>query len=37
MAQAPREGGSYRLFLDFKHGGEVRTASFTLAGWTCPI
>jgi hypothetical protein len=22
--------GSYRLFLDFKHGGEVRTAAFTV-------
>ncbi|WP_066374302.1 hypothetical protein [Herbidospora mongoliensis] len=32
MAQAPREGGSYRLFFDFKHGGTVRTASFTLEG-----
>nr|WP_063818199.1 hypothetical protein [Herbidospora sakaeratensis] len=32
MAQAPREGGAYRLFFDFKHGGTVRTASFTLEG-----
>ncbi|GAB1822692.1 hypothetical protein [Herbidospora sp. RD11066] len=32
MAQAPPEGGSYRLFFDFKHDGTVRTASFTLAG-----
>lgn len=32
MAEVPREGGAYRLFFDFKHGGEVRTASFTLAG-----
>lgn len=27
-AEAPSRG-DYRLFLDFKHGGEVRTASFT--------
>ncbi|WP_030454004.1 hypothetical protein, partial [Herbidospora cretacea] len=32
MAQAPPEGGAYRLFFDFKHGGVVRTASFTLEG-----
>ncbi|MFG3260134.1 hypothetical protein [Streptomyces sp. NPDC048172] len=29
MATAPTEG-SYRLFLDFKHGDEVRTAAFTV-------
>lgn len=29
-AEVP-SGGDYRLFLDFKHAGEVRTASFTLA------
>jgi hypothetical protein len=23
-------GGTYRLFLDFRHGGEVRTAAFTV-------
>ncbi|MFC4110988.1 hypothetical protein [Nonomuraea zeae] len=28
-AQAP-SGGDYRLFLDFRHDGEVRTASFTV-------
>ncbi|GAA2080712.1 hypothetical protein GCM10009801_39140 [Streptomyces albiaxialis] len=34
MATAPTEGG-YRLFLDFKHGDEVRTAAFTVgAGGT---
>uniref|UniRef100_UPI000DE24623 hypothetical protein n=1 Tax=Nonomuraea lactucae TaxID=2249762 RepID=UPI000DE24623 len=29
-AEVP-SAGDYRLFLDFKHGGEVRTAAFTLA------
>ncbi|MEU5863801.1 MULTISPECIES: hypothetical protein [unclassified Nonomuraea] len=29
-AQVP-SGGDYRLFLDFQHEGEVRTADFTLA------
>ncbi|MFD7699566.1 hypothetical protein [Streptomyces caelestis] len=29
MATAP-SGGSYRLFLDFKHDGVVRTAAFTV-------
>ncbi|MGW6058336.1 hypothetical protein [Streptomyces sp. NPDC055189] len=29
MATAPSPG-SYRLFLDFKHGGKVRTAAFTV-------
>jgi hypothetical protein len=29
--------GSYRLFLDFKHGGVVRTAAFTVtAGKEAP-
>jgi hypothetical protein len=28
-ATAP-SAGSYRLFLDFKHDGEVRTAAFTV-------
>jgi hypothetical protein len=28
-ATAPR-GGTYRLFLDFKHGGKVHTAAFTV-------
>ncbi|WP_394433018.1 hypothetical protein [Streptomyces sp. SGAir0957] len=28
-AMAPSEG-TYRLFLDFKHGGKVRTAAFTV-------
>jgi hypothetical protein len=29
LAEAP-SGGDYRLFLDFKHDGEVRTAAFTV-------
>ncbi|QFG23044.1 hypothetical protein [Actinomadura sp. WMMB 499] len=29
FAQAP-SAGAYRLYLDFKHGGEVRTAEFTV-------
>ncbi|MGW0703066.1 hypothetical protein ACWD0A_27885 [Streptomyces sp. NPDC002867] len=29
MAAAP-SNGAYRLFLDFKHGGTVRTAAFTM-------
>ncbi|TMR99376.1 hypothetical protein [Nonomuraea basaltis] len=29
-AEVP-SGGDYRLFLDFQHGGKVRTASFTVA------
>ncbi|MEU9736877.1 hypothetical protein [Streptomyces sp. NPDC048002] len=35
-ASAP-SGGTYRLFLDFKHDGEVRTAAFTVrAGQAAP-
>jgi hypothetical protein len=30
-AEVPSDG-DYRLFLDFQHGGEVRTADFTLGG-----
>jgi hypothetical protein len=30
QAEVPSTG-DYRLFLDFKHGGEVRTAEFTVA------
>ncbi|GII83781.1 hypothetical protein Ssi03_17710 [Sphaerisporangium siamense] len=34
--EAP-SAGSYRLFLDFRHGGEVRTAAFTVtAGQAAP-
>lgn len=31
FAQVP-SAGSYRLYLDFKHGGTVRTAEFTVEG-----
>lgn len=31
IAQVP-SAGSYRLYLDFKHGGTVRTAEFTVEG-----
>ncbi len=30
FAEVP-SAGSYRLYLDFKHGGVVRTAEFTVA------
>ncbi|WSY86894.1 hypothetical protein OG782_16520 [Streptomyces sp. NBC_00876] len=29
--------GSYRLFLDFRHGGTVRTAAFTVAAGDKPV
>ncbi|KOV39004.1 hypothetical protein ADK60_01220 [Streptomyces sp. XY431] len=29
--------GSYRLFLDFQHGGTVRTAAFTVATGAAPV
>jgi hypothetical protein len=29
-AQVP-SSGTYRLFLDFRHGGRVHTAAFTVA------
>jgi hypothetical protein len=31
FATTPPSAGTYRLFLDFKHGDEVRTAAFTVA------
>ncbi|WP_240958389.1 hypothetical protein [Streptomyces barkulensis] len=31
FATTAPSGGSYRLFLDFKHDGKVRTAAFTVA------
>ncbi|MEU9834774.1 hypothetical protein AB0D67_24855 [Streptosporangium sp. NPDC048047] len=34
-AEAPSRG-TYRLFLDFKHGGEVRTADFTVRAGDVP-
>ncbi len=38
FAEVP-SAGAYRLFLDFQHGGKVRTAEFTLttAGHTLPV
>jgi hypothetical protein len=37
MAEVP-SAGSYRLFLDFQHGGVVRTAEFTVpTGATVPV
>ena len=34
FATTPPSVGTYRLFLDFKHGGVVRTAAFTVAAGT---
>jgi hypothetical protein len=34
FATTPPSAGTYRLFLDFKHGGVVRTAAFTVAAGT---
>ncbi|MEV7211360.1 MULTISPECIES: hypothetical protein [unclassified Streptomyces] len=34
-ATAP-SGGTYRLFLDFRHGGEVHTAAFTVRAGSTP-
>jgi hypothetical protein len=34
FATTPPSAGTYRLFLDFKHGDEVRTAAFTVAAGT---
>ena len=31
FATTAPSAGTYRLFLDFKHGSVVRTAAFTLA------
>jgi hypothetical protein len=34
FATTPPSAGTYRLFLDFKHGDEVRTAEFTVTAGT---
>ncbi|MHA4946383.1 hypothetical protein ACX27O_03600 [Micromonospora sp. SD19] len=35
LAEVP-SAGSYRLYLDFKHGGQVRTAEFTVVAGAAP-